>query len=979
MTAHADPLYSLRTLGVSLLFALLASVAVAQNPAAPPAAAPAFRYWTTNWSFQDVDVRQLTERLEAIGIALPVEVAGDVSVRFRVSIPLNGLRQAQAYRFEGSLSSNQLRIDALQLSDLRAAVRYQDGVLQLHTLQTRWQHDRGPGQNDLEPAEPDPMEGQVSGSARAELVPRGELSADLQLQRMATTPLIQLLQRAGVVSPQTSLRGQLTGDAKLRCPIDGLRQPENWQLDAQLRSPNLQLNETPRLAFDSGPVTQVEGRFTMPELNVQYVGNPAIRLTGSVAYQWAGGQPFDLRLTANDVPTEQVAAMFGQSSSLVNGKVDLRLQASGTQQPPQWNILAQIGSPSLSVMGVELGLVEHVLRCDRSTLRLQPIRGGQAASAAIPGMRIGSVSADYQLHPSRFELSQLQAELFGGRIEGRLTLAREVADRQAEHSADLRWEQIRLPLSLPVLELVNSQWTAESSGTLDWRVPATAWQQPSEHRGTATLTLHQLQLGDVPIGNANIQLAADGQSIDLDGEGQLFGGGFQVTAAAPLANQTSWQDVWQDAWQADLELQSARLSNLSRVMPGRNLERLGGRVSGSITIRNQPEPQVEAQLLLRNVVYQNRQLTPQLRLDLRGDAGGLWLDRLEGRYAGGIVSGSGNWSLGNGSRQISLRATSLDLSTAVAPFSPQTAAQVDGYVSGTATITRVDAYRVKGAIQWHDGRLIEISIESGHAGFQAQLSDNLRSWQAGLNQVQLRTGRGQWTGDLHVASMADRRGLKMASEWKLRRVDFTDLFPSSGGPIALGQARASGSLTLGGRAIRGVQDLQGRFDVELDGTEARAVPGLPRTQNYLGAVSLGSVRFDEGRMRGSVGGGAVVLHEFWLLDEQLRVFADGSIRLADGRMDVGAVLNTGDFSAQNVLLRQLATTAGSGAIPLSVLMQANELLSNRTLIVDLSGPVSNPRVRLKTVDTLRANATEFFLRQARRAATAAVIGVAVTD
>jgi hypothetical protein len=123
----------------------------------------------------------------------------------------------------------------------------------------------------------------------------------------------------------------------------------------------------------------------------------------------------------------------------------------------------------------------------------------------------------------------------------------------------------------------------------------------------------------------------------------------------------------------------------------------------------------------------------------------------------------------------------------------------------------------------------------------------------------------------------------------------------------------------------------------------------------------------------------VVLHEFWLLDEQLRVYADGSVRLADGRMNVGAVLNTGDFSAQNLLLRQLATTAGAGAAPLTVLIQANQLLSNRTLIVDLTGPVGNPRVRLKTVDTLRANATEFFLQQARRAAGAVVLGAALSD
>jgi len=156
------------------------------------------------------------------------------------------------------------------------------------------------------------------------------------------------------------------------------------------------------------------------------------------------------------------------------------------------------------------------------------------------------------------------------------------------------------------------------------------------------------------------------------------------------------------------------------------------------------------------------------------------------------------------------------------------------------------------------------------------------------------------------------------------------------------------------------------------------VPGLPKTQNFLGAVSLGSIRFEEGFMAGTIGAGAISLSQFWLLDDQLRVFADGSIRLADGRMQIDAVLNTGDFAAQNLLLRQLASaTTLNAVIPLGVIIQVNELLSNRTLLLRLSGPASNPQVRLKTVETLRENAVDFFLRQAARGVAAAIIGTSV--
>ncbi len=103
-----------------------------------PNNSPRYRYWTTNWSFEEINVGTLLGRLRRLGIEIPVDADGDVSLRFSVSIPLNALHNGQAYRFNGTLRSNRLRVEELQLSNFSTDVQYDNGLLALKNLATRW-------------------------------------------------------------------------------------------------------------------------------------------------------------------------------------------------------------------------------------------------------------------------------------------------------------------------------------------------------------------------------------------------------------------------------------------------------------------------------------------------------------------------------------------------------------------------------------------------------------------------------------------------------------------------------------------------------------------------------------------------------------------------------------------------------------------------------------------------------------------------
>ena len=984
-------------------------------------AAKAYRYWTTNWSLSDVSVGRLVDRLAGIGIELPVEVQGDVSVDLRVGVPLNGLRDAAAYRLEGRLSAGRLRIEKLQLSDFLADIEYRDGVLKLSKLETAWRGADPPAADPRTVVAPqDPpaslSTGSVRGQASVQLVPRGDVVADIDLQDVAMGPLADLIRRFDRVSDRTAISGEVTGSAKLRCHVDDLSAPRRWELTAALNSPRLEVGRLPAVRFDTGEIRIDDARLRIPDSEIAYVDNPQVRCTTTVEAHLDEPREFEACVIGNDLPTEEIASLFraegASSGTPVQGKVDLNVRGRGDIDNGRWNVVGRIASPGLHVMGFDLGLLEHEVQTDQKTFRMAPIGeaiGGEKnvllSSLLHRGIKVGRVTADYRLTPESFRLKRMDAEVFGGHIKAAASLAR--TDDEQQNAIDLRWQSIASEFPLPNLGIAAARASAESSGKIDWTFPAGRWDAPLQHRGSVELSLSEMKVADVDIGKIDVAIRADGETIDAAGDGELLGGKVSFETAADIASHSSWADVLRDAWRTQLRWESIQLSSAVFLVRPDIANRLRGELSGSLAIAHRADADDHGDdsfpvapggarfkartqskycrtvarvwagnIQLRDFFVQGRPVTPRLQLQLRGDESRVVVDRIAGRYAEGQLSATGVWSLDSGQRQMSVRATSVNVPLALLPVWRDAHDWVAGHASLQATVSGHETVAARGSLQWHDGHIMDVPVDGGHGAFHGRVHTKSSRWQADFERLHLQLGRGTVESALHLSSAGRGRGFDMTSSSKARRVDFARLLKTEAGAFSLADSRASGELTLGGKAIRDLGDLTGRFDVALNGTDARAVPGLLKTQAYLGAASLASVRFDEGRMRGIVGGGAIKLHEFWLISNRLRVFADGSIRLGDGRMDMAAVLNTGDFQAQNFLLRQVANVASGGiAVPLDLIVEVNQVLSDRTLIVDLTGPVGNPRVRLNTVKTLRENAVQFFLRQARRGVTAAVIGV----
>jgi translocation and assembly module TamB len=188
----------------------------AQTRAAAPHSAEAttnVRYFNRQWSFDDVDIGKLTRRLGRIGLEIPVALEGRVSGTISVGVPWNALRNARAWRLGGSLTSPRLVVNDFAITALTVRLNYRDGSLFLDQFTL----------NVPPPGEAAAARGGgVNGSARMQLVPPGELTASLEVDKL---PLTAALRSLATLQP---VGGDFSGNVSARVAVDRLRDVSAW-------------------------------------------------------------------------------------------------------------------------------------------------------------------------------------------------------------------------------------------------------------------------------------------------------------------------------------------------------------------------------------------------------------------------------------------------------------------------------------------------------------------------------------------------------------------------------------------------------------------------------------------------------------------------------------------------------------------------------------------------------------------------------
>ncbi len=933
-----------------LLAAQAASVAAQVAPAPPAKPAATFRYWTTSWSFEEIDLRDLSGKLASIGFELPVEISGTASVNFDVSIPLNGLKNPKAYKFRGSLSSSQFKAESLVLQEFSANVTYSEGIVRLTDL--RGKQNRG----------------SFAGSATADVASQGPFEASLTIERLQLGPIAQLLAKLGIGRKDKLANGSVDGNVNVSGNLSKIQEIAAWNATGKLRLQQITVGDSIPYSITIDDLSLRDGRLVIADLGMRSSALPEFFLRAGVDAALVGRQAFDISLQADDIPaTDLIGLYFDSPQQLLAGKLDLQGNVTGELNPanrtsPTIDVQLALASPSIQVLGIDLGLLEHRLRLTSDAIELEPLR----APGETQTLTIDSIRAGYLIEPERLKLMNFAAKLFGGTLNGSAELAR-VAD--GKHSVTAEWTDLNPKVTLPFgLGSNRVQLSAATTGKLNWSAPADKVDFPAFHRADIEVQVDPLILGTEALGSAEVTLKINESGFDLRGDGKLFGGRVQLTSTAPLDPAVRWSDVPKLITGGQLLLSDVSVDDLIKGLATKNPRRFSGQISGTTELALDQGQVIEtrSRWLVRDLGVDGQSLSRRLDADISTSGSQVNIRSVKGSYAGGQVQASGKWSLAGGSRTIDARVVRAEGEQLLLPLNAAANRWVSGKVSGRATIVGYgqgpfDDFRIRGAVRLTDGRSFDIPIGDAHAPLRVVIRRDPLAWQADFVNVRSEIAQGQINGELHFSSTAaSRQGFDMESRWRWNHVEFEDLLHTYAGTTTLGRGVVTGGFALGGRDIRELNDLEGDFRMKFGGTDVTAVPGLSATSSLLGVASLVGAQFNNGEAVGRISRGNVAINKLVLLSDRLKVISSGRVGLQDGRMEVVTIATTGNFTGQNALLEGIAPNALVSFTPVSSL---NRIFSDRTVVVNILGTLRNPRVQLRVGETLQANVRQQLIRQ----------------
>ncbi|HEX6960772.1 MAG TPA: AsmA-like C-terminal region-containing protein, partial [Lacipirellula sp.] len=322
---------------------------------------------------------------------------------------------------------------------------------------------------------------------------------------------------------------------------------------------------------------------------------------------------------------------------------------------------------------------------------------------------------------------------------------------------------------------------------------------------------------------------------------------------------------------------------------------------------------------------------------------------------------SGGWRFAAGrppAFRIGVRSARLEQLAAFAGDPDES--ELAGIVDVEFTVHPGRVWRIGGTIATGQGELSGVRFSGARLPIDADWHPRSGRLRIRIPTVSISLAGGRLTGRLTAQRSA---GWMLDGSFRFYRVDFVTLVRQFGSASQYGSGRLTGTLTLTGRNMRSINDLQGALVADLEDTQAASLPVLSDLRGIIPGFSSGATRFQEGRIEARLARGVVTVQQLTLASSQLDIYITGTANLS-GRLNLEAVVYTGQQEnplLANYLLERLAAVA---APPVALLAEANELLANRVIRLQITGTINRPVIRVRPLEMLREEVIRYFLRRA---------------
>ena len=357
-------------------------------------------------------------------------------------------------------------------------------------------------------------------------------------------------------------------------------------------------------------------------------------------------------------------------------------------------------------------------------------------------------------------------------------------------------------------------------------------------------------------------------------------------------------------------------------------------------------------------------LTESAEATFRVRDGGDWrVGPLTGRYGGGTFTAeafglpAGVAGFAPGAARVRLTLRDASAAAAAAPI-PWLRDNVTGRLSLSAEGVLGPTWRLSGRGALRGGTFLDFfKIDRWQLPATLTYDPTTGAGEVRLTEAAAGLAGGTATGTAKI-SFGRGRGVGVDVGVDLGGPDAGRLLNGAGGAAASG--RVNGSLVLQGRRVTGLNDLTGSARLTLAGGQPRGLPIVDRVVPFLGGGAAAGGGGQRGALDATLRAGVARVQRFTLSSSGVRVFGEGTVTAATGRLDLDVVADTGRRDAAEAVLLRLAEEA-AGPTPVGLALRASRLLRDRVVYLKVTGTAERPVVRIQADRQLREEAARFLL------------------
>ncbi|HEX8204110.1 MAG TPA: hypothetical protein VF590_26775, partial [Isosphaeraceae bacterium] len=342
----------------------------------------------TEIDLEDVELSELLAKAALLGIRLPVEVAGRVSIKAQATIPLGTLRDLRAYAFHGLATLSAASIAGVDVGRLSSRIDLEDGILELTDFHGQLVDlPDGGSDNRAGPTAPIAARGPLPpggfrGRLRAELSPPGRMEARFEAEGL---PLGELA--APALPRPTPLSGLVSLDVDASADLASLSDPKAWRVAASLRGARI-THRARTLESVSARLTLEGGWLAIPTLSARLGDRP---LTASLEADLTAPHDFSGRIDVAEWGVGDLLALIPgvPHPEVFDGRLSVGAEARGTLAP--WSVetkgqgaLARARAGPIALGDVPFRWASEPGAIAISGIEARPLGGRLTAWARVP-------------------------------------------------------------------------------------------------------------------------------------------------------------------------------------------------------------------------------------------------------------------------------------------------------------------------------------------------------------------------------------------------------------------------------------------------------------------------------------------------------------------------------------------------------------------------------------------------------------------